>query len=63
MEEEPLPSSSDKLEQCSEIANQNLIEDNNSNDSTPINSRSSKIIKMKYCILRVCHILQSLLSN
>lgn len=56
IEEEPLPSSSDKLEKNLEIASQNLIEDNNSNDLTPINSRSSKIIiQIKYCLYTILY--------
>jgi len=46
IEEEPLPSSSNKLNQNSEIDEQNCIEEDSSDDSTPINSRSSKIINM-----------------
>ncbi|XP_050056427.1 uncharacterized protein LOC114132536 isoform X2 [Aphis gossypii] len=41
IEEELLPSTSNKLKQPLEIDEQNFIEEENSNNSTPINSRSS----------------------
>lgn len=43
VEEEPLPSAS-KLKQSPEVTELNLTDDENSNDSTPINSRCSKKI-------------------
>lgn len=46
IEEEPLPSiySDSSLKQSSEVENQHLIEEENSNESTPVNSRSSKTV-------------------
>lgn len=48
IEEEPLPSiySTSNLKQSSEVENQNLTEEENSNESTPVNSRSSKTINV-----------------
>lgn len=46
IEEELLPSTSNKLKQPLEIDEQNCIEEENSSNSTPINSRSSKIENM-----------------
>jgi len=43
IEDEFLPSTSNKLKQPSEIDDQHFIEEENSNNSTPINSRSSNI--------------------
>lgn len=43
VEEEPLPSSSCNLNQSSEVVEQNLVEEEYSNESTPINSRCSKM--------------------
>lgn len=48
IEEEPLPSTSSTLKKCSETDQHNLIDTENSNDSTPINSRSGIIIVTKY---------------
>lgn len=49
--EEPLPSSSNNLTLNSETDEQNSTEEEDSNESTPINSRSSKIRNVCYITL------------